>query len=105
MVDTSPLRLEATERQAEQKTCPVCGICNKASFPESVNRPVQYGPLIKSLAVYMNQYQLIPYDRVEELFKDLFGQPFSEGSQGRRQRDLLRSSGKLRAGDQTPDIN
>jgi len=45
-----------------------------------VNRPVQYGPLIKSLAVYMNQYQLIPYDRVEELFKDLFGQPFSEGS-------------------------
>jgi hypothetical protein len=41
---------------------------------------VQYGPLIKALAVYMNQYQLIPYDRVEELFKDLFGQPFSEGS-------------------------
>ena len=28
----------------------------------------------------MNQYQLIPCDRVEELFKDLFGQPFSEGS-------------------------
>ena len=28
----------------------------------------------------MNQYQLIPYDRGEEFFKDLFGQPFSEGS-------------------------
>jgi len=28
----------------------------------------------------MNQYQPIPYDRVEEFFKDLFGQPFSEGS-------------------------
>lgn len=41
---------------------------------------MQYGPLIKALAVYLNQYQLIPYDRVRELFKDLFGQPFSEGS-------------------------
>ena len=80
VVDTPPLKLEITEHQIEQKTCPVCGVCNKASFPESVKRPVQYGPMIKALAVYMNQYQLIPYDRVEELFEDLFGQPFSEGS-------------------------
>lgn len=80
VVDTPPLKLEVTEHQAEQKTCHICGTCNKASFPEGVNRPVQYGPMIKALAVYMNQYQLIPYDRVEELFKDLFGQPFSEGS-------------------------
>ena len=51
VVDTPPLKLEVTEHQTEQKTCPVCGVCNKASFPESVNRPVQYGPLIKALAV------------------------------------------------------
>jgi transposase len=80
VVDTPPLKLEVTEHQAEQKTCLICGTCNKASFPEGVTQPVQYGTLIKALAVYMNQYQLIPYDRVEELFKDLFGQPFSEGS-------------------------
>jgi transposase len=80
VVDIPPLKLEVTEHQAERKTCPVCGACNKAPFPEGVTQPVQYGPMIKSLAVYMNQYQLIPYDRVEEIFKDLFGQPFSEGS-------------------------
>jgi transposase len=80
VVDTPPLKLEVTEHQAERKTCHICGTCNKASFPEGVNRPVQYGPLVKALAVYLNQYQLIPYDRVEELFFDLFGQPFSEGS-------------------------
>jgi transposase/uncharacterized coiled-coil protein SlyX len=80
VVDTPPLKLEATEHRAEQKTCHICGTVNKADFPDGVNQPVQYGPRIKSLATYMNQYQLIPYDRVEEFFKDLFGQPFSEGS-------------------------
>lgn len=80
VMDTPPLKLEVTEHRAEQKTCHICGAVNKAGFPEGVNQPVQYGPLIKALATYLNQYQLIPYDRVEEFFKDLFGQPFSEGS-------------------------
>jgi transposase len=78
--DTPPFKLEVTEHQAERKTCNVCGARNKASFPEDVTQPVQYGPEIKALAVYFNQYQLIPFDRVEELFKDLLGQPFSEGT-------------------------
>ena len=80
VVDTPPLKLETTEHRAEQKTCHICGAVNKADFPDGVNQPAQYGPRIKALASYMNQYQLIPYDRVEEFFKDLFGQPFSEGS-------------------------
>ena len=80
MVDIPPLKLEVTEHRAEQKTCHICGAVNKAAFPDGVNQPVQYGPQVKALAVYLNQYQLIPYDRVEEFFKDLFGQPFSEGS-------------------------
>ena len=74
------LKLEVTEYQAEQKTCPICGVCNKASFPEGVTQPVQYGPEIKSFAIYLNKYQLIPSDRTEELLSDLFGQPFSEGT-------------------------
>jgi len=80
VVDMPPLKLEVTEHQAEQKTCPHCGTRNKASFPEGITQPVQYGPEVKALAVYCNQYQLIPYDRTEELFRDLFGRPFSEGS-------------------------
>jgi transposase len=80
VVELPPLKLETTEHRAEQKTCHICGTKNRAAFPEGVNQPVQYGPLVKSLAVYLNQYQLIPYDRVEESFRDLFGQPFSEGS-------------------------
>ena len=51
-----------------------------ALFPEGVSRPVQYGINIKANSVYMSQYQLIPYNRVEENFKDQVEIPVSGGS-------------------------
>lgn len=51
-----------------------------ASFPEGVNRPVQYGLNLKANAVYMSQYQLIPYDRVREHFQDQMQIPISAGT-------------------------
>jgi len=40
-----------------------------APFPEGVNRPVQYGLNLKANAVYMSQFQLIPYDRFRDNFQ------------------------------------
>src|SRR5574343_617753 len=51
-----------------------------ASFPEGVTKAVQYGPDLKAHAVYMSQYQLIPYKRVHEYFEEQMGTPLSEGS-------------------------
>ncbi len=51
-----------------------------ASFPEGVNRPVQYGLSLKANAVYMSQYQLIPYDRIRDHFQDQVQIPVSVGS-------------------------
>ena len=51
-----------------------------AAFPEKVARPVQYGDGIKAHAVYLSQYQLLPYNRIEEYFADRFGVPLSAGS-------------------------
>ena len=51
-----------------------------ASFPEGVTRPVQYGIGVKVNAVYMSQYQLIPYNRIEDHFLDQVGIPVSGGS-------------------------
>ena len=51
-----------------------------APFPEGVNRPVQYGLNVKANAVYMSQYQLIPYDRVRDHFQDHMHIPVSVGS-------------------------
>jgi len=78
--DVPPLKLLVTEHRAEIKTCQACGAYNKASFPENVTQSAQYGPEAQALTVYLNQYQLLPYGRLKELFLDLFGQPISEGA-------------------------
>jgi transposase len=51
-----------------------------ASFPQGVTRPVQYGIGVKVNSVYMSQYQLIPYNRVEDHFWDQMQIPLSAGS-------------------------
>jgi len=77
--DLPPLPLIVTEHQAETKTC-VCGHLNKAAFPEGINAPVQYGEAIKAAAVYLKNYQFLPYDRTCELLADFFGCAMSEGT-------------------------
>ena len=68
-----------TEHRVEQKTCPSCRVTNKGTLPEGVFFGTQYGARSKSLIVYLNQYQLLPYNRIREFFGDVFGQTLSEG--------------------------
>ena len=77
--DLPPRRLIVTEHQAEIKKCS-CGHLNKAAFPEGVNAPVQYGEGVKAAAVYVKNYQYLPYERACELLADLLGCPLSEGT-------------------------
>jgi transposase len=51
-----------------------------AAFPTGVNQSVQYGNTVKAHAVYMSQFQLIPYDRMTDYFSDQLGIPVSAGS-------------------------
>ena len=51
-----------------------------ADFPEGVIQPIQYGQSIKSHAVYLSQFQLIPYERVADYFVHEAGIPVSAGS-------------------------
>jgi len=51
-----------------------------APFPEGVTKAVQYGNRLKAHAVYLSQYQLLPYKRVQEYFAAQLQIPVSEGS-------------------------
>lgn len=72
LFDLPPIEIEVTEYQAEIKHCPYCQKQAKATFPEPVIAPVQYGPRLKAQAVYLNQYQLLPWARTCEAFGDLY---------------------------------
>lgn len=78
--DLPPVSLEVVEHQAEQKECPACGYMNTATFPDGVNAPVQYGPMVRSMAVYLQQHHFLPYERTGELMRDLFGVSISTGT-------------------------
>jgi len=78
--DLPPLNLSVTEHRSETLTCPCCGKVNKADFPEGVNQSVQYGNNIKALLVYLNQYQLVPYNRTKEFVEDICGCSISEAT-------------------------
>ena len=76
--DIPPVRLTVTEHQAESKQCPHCRRRIKGSFPANVTQPVQYGPRLKAQAVYLNNYQLLPWARTCEVLGDFYGYTPSE---------------------------
>jgi len=80
VVDLPQFRLEVIEHRAERKQCGVCGQDTEAEFPSEVGAGAGYGPKIKALGVYLNQYQLLPYERVSQLLTDLFGTSLSPGT-------------------------
>ncbi len=50
-------------------------------LPPEAPAPVQYGPRLKGTAVYLSQYQLLPFERTSEILRDLHGcESFSQGT-------------------------
>ena len=78
--DIPPVRMEVTEHRVEVKHCDGCGKENKAEFPQGVTQPVQYGSEVKSQVTYLNQYQMIPLERVVETVEDFYGHHLAEGT-------------------------
>jgi transposase len=74
------LTLVVTEHQLYARTCPTCNSHTKGQFPQDVNNRVQYGPGFRAIAVYLLNYQLLPYGRTAEILNELFSDKVSTGS-------------------------
>jgi len=67
------IKRKVTEYRSEIKRCPNCNRKNKADFPDSVPKPVQIGNIILTITTYLRNYHLIPYYRIKEITRDVFG--------------------------------
>jgi transposase len=68
------------EHQVLQACCPRCHSLSSGEFPAGVTQPVQYGPRVKALAVYLQEYQHLPFARLQEFFRDVLQLPLSAGT-------------------------
>jgi transposase len=78
--DLPPPRIVVTEHRAEKKCCPYCHVRQQASFPIGVQAPVQYGEGFAAWTAYLNIYQMLPLERIGQLFADLTGYRPSEAT-------------------------
>jgi len=61
----------------------LCTCCQKqviASFPSEVKAYTQYGNRVRSWVVYYQNQQLIPEDRIQQLFMDMYNLPIATAS-------------------------
>ena len=80
VVDVPPARMFVREHHSEQKQCTQCQQITVGPFSPEVRAPVQYGPRIAAMAVYLVQQQLLPLARTCEVMEDLLAVSMSEGT-------------------------
>lgn len=75
-----PIRMEVTAHRVEQVRCPHCGHLTAGMFPAGILPGVQYGPELRSVAVYLHHYQFLSMERTIEALQDLYQVTVSEGA-------------------------
>lgn len=80
VIDIPEIKVKVTEYRGEVKKCPKCRRKNTSKFLEGITNAVQYGDKIKAVAVYLTQYQLIPFKRGAELISHMFDIRLSQGT-------------------------
>jgi transposase len=77
--DLPPVHAEVTEHQLIERECG-CGHRTKGAAPPGAEAPVQYGPRIAAVMVYLHAGQFLSKDRTAVALAELFGIPCSSGT-------------------------
>ena len=77
--DLPPMTVRVTEHQLIARRC-VCGTTTCGTAPEGVTAPVQYGPRITAIILYLYVGQFLSKKRTAAALAELFGTPVSEGT-------------------------
>ena len=68
-----------TSHVSIEKTC-ACGKCNRGTFPLHVKPGVSYGVNIHAAVAYLSTVQHIPFKRLTDVVRDLYGMDISQGT-------------------------
>jgi transposase len=79
MFDLPPMTVRVTEHQLVARRCG-CGVTTCGAAPDGVAAPVQYGPRITAIIVYLYVGQFLSKKRTAQALAELFGTPVSEGT-------------------------
>ena len=77
--DLPPVKVKVTEHQLIEREC-CCGHRTKGAAPEGAEAPVQYGPRIAAIIVYLYAGQFLSKKRTAQALAELFGIPLSSGT-------------------------
>lgn len=75
-----PAKIRVTEHRLAVLRCERCGRTTCGEYSGSVRSGVQYGAGVKARVLYLQQYQLLPYQRTSEAMRDLFDCQLSAGT-------------------------
>jgi transposase len=77
--DLPPMTVRVTEHQLIARRCG-CGTTTCGTAPEGVTAPVQYGPRITAIILYLYVGQFLSKQRTARALAELFGTPVGEGT-------------------------
>ncbi len=77
--DIPPIEVKVIEHQLVERRCG-CGTVTTGDAPEGVGAPVQYGPRIAAIMVYLYVGQFLSKARTAAALAELFGTPVSAGT-------------------------
>jgi len=77
--DLPPMTVRVTEHQLIARRC-WCGTTTCGAPPAGVTAPVQYGPRITAIILYLYVGQFMSKKRTAQALAELFGTPVSEGT-------------------------
>lgn len=80
--DLPPISVQVTEHQLIARRC-TCGVTTCGNAPDGVSAPVQYGPRITAIVLYLYVGQFLSKKRTAAALAELFGTPLSEGTVAR----------------------
>jgi len=77
--DLPPMTVQVTEHQLIARRC-TCGTTTCGTAPEGVGAPVQYGPRVTAIVLYLYVGQFLSKKRTAQALAELFGTPVSDAT-------------------------